>query len=106
MHRKSCTSLDSVVIIQFSEQFLDLGSKKIQFSLFNPQDVVKLSEFQVTHRDLYTPIDRVPVKNGVLDRRLVRPLLINMTYLKRGLRRTAGDKREERVLRDVRTEFC
>ncbi|KAI5116058.1 hypothetical protein M0805_002844 [Coniferiporia weirii] len=44
--------------------------KKIQFSLLNAQDVVKLSEFQVTHRDLYTPVDRVPVKDGVLDRRL------------------------------------
>lgn len=48
-----------------------LQSKKIQFSVFNDQDVVKLSEFQVTHRDLYTATDRVPVKNGVLDRRLV-----------------------------------
>jgi hypothetical protein len=33
---------------------------------------VKISEFQVTHRDLYTTPDRAPVKNGVLDRRLVR----------------------------------
>ena len=46
--------------------------KQIQFSLLNPQDVVKLSEFQVTHRDLYTAVDRLPVKDGVLDRRLVR----------------------------------
>ncbi|KAL5530725.1 RPO31 [Sanghuangporus sanghuang] len=44
--------------------------KQIQFSLLNAQDIVKLSEFQVTHRDLYTPVDRIPVKNGVLDRRL------------------------------------
>jgi len=48
--------------------------KKLQFSLLNPQDVVKLSEFQVTHRELYTAADRLPVKDGVLDRRLV-PLL-------------------------------
>ena len=47
-------------------------SKKLQFSLLNNQDTVKLAEFEVTHRDLYTPIDRLPVKNGVLDRRLVR----------------------------------
>ena len=46
-------------------------SKKIQFGLLNAQDVVKLSEFQVTHRDLYTAVDRAPVKDGVLDRRLV-----------------------------------
>lgn len=47
-------------------------SKKLQFSIFNNQDAVKISEFEVTHRDLYTPIDRLPVKDGVLDRRLVR----------------------------------
>ena len=45
--------------------------KKLQFCLLNPQDVVKLSEFQVTHRELYTAADRLPVKDGVLDRRLV-----------------------------------
>lgn len=50
-------------------------SKKLQFSLLNNQEAVKLAEFEVTHRDLYTPIDRLPVKNGVLDRRLVRVLL-------------------------------
>ncbi|KAH7924840.1 beta and beta-prime subunits of DNA dependent RNA-polymerase [Leucogyrophana mollusca] len=44
--------------------------KQIQFNLLNAQDTVKISEFQVTHRDLYTPADRLPVKNGVLDRRL------------------------------------
>lgn len=47
-------------------------SKKLQFSLLNNQDTVKISEFEVTHRDLYTAIDRHPVKDGVLDRRLVR----------------------------------
>lgn len=52
------------------------NSKKIQFSLLSQQEVVKISEFQVTHRDLYTPGDRLPVKDGVLDRRLVRvPLM-------------------------------
>lgn len=44
--------------------------KQLQFSLLNAQDTVKISEFQVTHRDLYTPTDRLPVKDGVLDRRL------------------------------------
>ncbi|KAF9563677.1 beta and beta-prime subunits of DNA dependent RNA-polymerase [Agrocybe pediades] len=44
--------------------------KKLQFSLLNAQDTVKISEFEVSHRDLYTPVDRLPVKNGVLDRRL------------------------------------
>ncbi|KAH9482988.1 DNA-directed RNA polymerase III subunit rpc1 [Psilocybe cubensis] len=44
--------------------------KKLQFSLLNAQDTVKISEYEVTHRELYTPTDRLPVKNGVLDRRL------------------------------------
>ena len=49
----------------------DVSSKKLQFSTLTAQDVVKISEFQVTHRDLYTTTDRAPVKDGVLDRRLV-----------------------------------
>ncbi|KAI0307253.1 beta and beta-prime subunits of DNA dependent RNA-polymerase [Multifurca ochricompacta] len=44
--------------------------KKLQFGTLTAQDVVKISEFQVTHRDLYTTTDRAPVKDGVLDRRL------------------------------------
>ncbi|KAF8505682.1 beta and beta-prime subunits of DNA dependent RNA-polymerase [Russula emetica] len=44
--------------------------KKLQFSTLTAQDVVRISEFQVTHRDLYTTTDRAPVKDGVLDRRL------------------------------------
>jgi DNA-directed RNA polymerase III subunit RPC1 len=50
---------------------LTFSRKKLQFSLLNAQDTVKISEFEVTHRDLYTPADRLPVQNGVLDRRLV-----------------------------------
>ncbi|CAE7102077.1 unnamed protein product, partial [Rhizoctonia solani] len=44
--------------------------KHIQFGLLSAQDVVKISEFEVTHRDLYTAGDRLPVRNGPLDRRL------------------------------------
>ncbi|KAG8831315.1 hypothetical protein FRC18_006772 [Serendipita sp. 400] len=44
--------------------------KQLQFSLFSSQDIVKLAEFEVTHRDLYTTADRLPSQNGVLDRRL------------------------------------
>ncbi|QRW01352.1 DNA-directed RNA polymerase III subunit C5 [Ceratobasidium sp. AG-Ba] len=44
--------------------------KHIQFGLLSSQDVVKISEFEVTHRDLYTAEDRLPVRNGPLDRRL------------------------------------
>lgn len=63
---KSCKSLIHTLIQQLRKK----SSKKIQFSLFSNQDIVKLSEFQVTHRDLYTAGERAPVKNGVLDRRL------------------------------------
>lgn len=48
-----------------------LGRKQLQFSTLNAQETVRISEFEVTHRDLYTPTDRLPVKDGVLDRRLV-----------------------------------
>ncbi|KAE9394109.1 beta and beta-prime subunits of DNA dependent RNA-polymerase [Gymnopus androsaceus JB14] len=44
--------------------------KQLQFSLLNAQDTVRCAEFEITHRDLYTPVDRLPVKDGVLDRRL------------------------------------
>jgi hypothetical protein len=59
---------------------LTSNSKKLQFSLLNAQDTVKISEFEVTHRDLYTATDRLPVKNGVLDRRLVSYLRYELEY--------------------------
>ena len=46
----------------------------------NAQDTVKISEFEVTHRDLYTATDRLPVKNGVLDRRLVSYLQYELEW--------------------------
>ncbi|TIA73384.1 hypothetical protein E3P92_01635 [Wallemia ichthyophaga] len=44
--------------------------KHIQFSTLSPQELVKISETEVTHNGLYsqTP-DRAPQRNGVLDRR-------------------------------------
>lgn len=48
------------------------GSRHIQFGVMSPQSMVKVSEFEVTQRDLYMPDSRVPVKGGVLDLRLVR----------------------------------
>ena len=73
--------------------------KKLQFSLLNPQDVVKLSEFQVTHRELYTAADRLPVKDGVLDRRLVLFPLSRRTPSLLIMR--SGNHRQKRVLRDL-----
>lgn len=74
--------------------------KQLQFSLLNAQDTVKISEFQVTHRDLYTATDRVPVKDGVLDRRLVGMIL---SVAGTGLFKlyVTGNDGEERILRDV-----
>ena len=45
---------------------------KIQFGMLSPQQIVQLSEFEVTHKELYTPENRQPSANGPLDRRLVR----------------------------------
>lgn len=43
--------------------------------MFNSQDVVKISEFEVTHRDLYSAgADRSTATDGVLDKRLVGSL--------------------------------
>ncbi len=75
-----------------------LHRKKLQFSLFNNQDTVKLAEFEVTHRDLYTPIDRLPVKNGVLDRRLVRALFAQS---RKHSNKLSGYDGEKRVLRNL-----
>ena len=72
-------------------------SKKLQFSILNNQDTVKVSEFEVTHRDLYTAADRLPVKDGVLDRRLVSEplqfLLISNFWMIRVLRRRVRSAR-------------
>ena len=81
---------------------MKIASKKLQFSIFNNQDTVKLSEFEVTHRDLYTATDRLPVKNGVLDRRLVRSPQVNSRF---NVNISVGYNREECILRDLRAQF-
>jgi hypothetical protein len=63
-------SFTSSTLLSVINILLRFYSKKLQFSLLTAQDTVKISEFEVTHRDLYTPTDRLPVKDGVLDRRL------------------------------------
>lgn len=50
------------------------NSKHIQFGVLSPQEIVNVSEFEVTQRDLYTVENRQPVKYGMLDLRLVRLL--------------------------------
>lgn len=47
-------------------------SRYLQFGVMSPQNMVKIAEFEVTQRDLYKPESRIPVKNGVLDLRLVK----------------------------------
>ncbi|KAF9002217.1 hypothetical protein BGZ52_009704, partial [Haplosporangium bisporale] len=44
--------------------------KHIQFGVLSPQEIVNVSEFEVTQRDLYTVENRQPVKYGMLDLRL------------------------------------
>ncbi|KAF9083486.1 hypothetical protein BGX23_011391 [Mortierella sp. AD031] len=48
----------------------DDTDKQIQFGVLSPQEIVNVSEFEVTQRDLYTLQDRQPVKYGMLDLRL------------------------------------
>lgn len=48
------------------------NSKHIQFGVLSQQEIVNISELEVTHRDLYNIQDRTPVVNGVLDRKMVR----------------------------------
>ncbi|KAF9349052.1 hypothetical protein BGX26_012591 [Mortierella sp. AD094] len=58
---------------RMKEQVLEQAPKKIkqiQFGVLSPQEIVNVSEFEVTQRDLYTVQDRQPVKYGMLDLRL------------------------------------
>jgi hypothetical protein len=54
--------------------------KQLQFSVFSPQEVVQLAEFEVTHRDLYVAgeggLGKTPAPGGLLDRRLVSTPLV------------------------------
>lgn len=104
MRRRSC----KLSICRVRHRGLTVnGSKQLQFGMLNAQNVVKLSEFQVTHRDLYTPTDRQPVKDGVLDRRLVRrKTLFTRRVLTQTIVVTTGDIGEKCVLRDVWPQLC
>jgi hypothetical protein len=64
---------------------------------------VKLAEFEVTHRDLYTAPERAPVKDGVLDRRLVSELCSSTVPFPHIAFLLPGHDGEERILRDLRT---
>lgn len=54
------------------------SSKHIQFGVLSPQEIVNVSEFEVTQRDLYTVPERQPVKFGMLDLRLVRTMCFHL----------------------------
>ena len=77
--------------------------KKLQFSLLNAQDTVKISEYEITHRDLYTPTDRLPVKDGVLDRRLVCVCISHVCQT--CLLLLIGYDGQERILRNLWAVF-
>jgi DNA-directed RNA polymerase III subunit RPC1 len=53
--------------------------KYLQFGILSPQEIVAISEFEATQRDLYklggAGGARVPATNGVLDARLVSFML-------------------------------
>lgn len=46
-------------------------SKHIEFGILEPHEISNISEVEVVNRELYSVSDRLPVKHGVLDRRLV-----------------------------------
>ena len=50
--------------------------KYLQFGILSPQEIVAISEFEATQRDLYqlggAGSERTAAPNGVLDKRLVR----------------------------------
>lgn len=49
--------------------------KYLQFGVLSPQEIVAISEYEATQRDLYkisNDGERLPAPSGVLDRRLVR----------------------------------
>ena len=59
------------VISQWSILFR-FRSKSIRFGLMSNQEVQKVAEFHVFERTLYQMPARAPMKNGILDPRLVR----------------------------------
>lgn len=63
----------------------DIYSKHIQFGVLSPQEIVNVSEFEVTQRDLYTVENRQPVKYGMLDLRLVRSCCLSTSDTVHGI---------------------
>ncbi len=47
-------------------------SKSIRFGLMSNQEIQRVAEFHVFERNLYQMPQRAPLKNGILDPRLVR----------------------------------
>lgn len=62
--------LDVVPLVRHIANVGYVHSKHIQFSILTSREIVALSQFEATQRDLYKLEDRSPVQNGVLDRRL------------------------------------
>ena len=107
------SELDFFLFLSFSFPFLSFigltkknsdryaNSKELQFGLLSPQDIVKLAEFEVTHRDLYTYPDRHPSQNGVLDRRLVSFRVTLRLFLQHSLKNNRAPQTKEHFARHV-----
>lgn len=48
-----------------------VDSKNIKFGILPSHQISQVSEVEVVNRELYSIVDRQPIKHGVLDRRLV-----------------------------------
>lgn len=73
-----------------------MDRKHIQFQPLQPADIVKISEVEVVHQELYTNHDdgrRTTARDGPLDARMVRKKTDDCL--------TIGTERKERDVRDM-----
>jgi hypothetical protein len=54
-------------------------SKSIRFGLMSNQEIQRVAEFHVFERNLYQMPQRAPLKNGILDTRLVRRVCASLS---------------------------
>ncbi|PJF17134.1 DNA-directed RNA polymerase subunit [Paramicrosporidium saccamoebae] len=62
-------------VVKMGKELLKLDTapkriKHIQFGTLTPPEIDEVSEVEVVNRELYSILDRVPIKHGALDRRL------------------------------------
>ncbi|QSL65865.1 hypothetical protein MERGE_000144 [Pneumocystis wakefieldiae] len=70
--------------------------KHIEFGVFGPKDIIKQSVLEISTRELYNIVDRSTVRNGALDKRMVRERFKRIKKIgtsdKQALCETCGEK--------------